>query len=82
MFSLLPGDSFATATLEDFGLNILYKCHKAEEYIKLKLYKPKQSFMEEKKKHNDLMLSTRGALSQPEAIQYLFLFSICLIRTS
>lgn len=49
MFSLLPGDSFFTATLEDFGLNILYKCHKAEEYIKLKLYKPKQSFMEEKK---------------------------------
>lgn len=49
MFSLLPGDSFVAATLEDFGLNILYKCHKAEEYIKLKLYKPKQSFMEDKK---------------------------------
>lgn len=29
--------SFITATLEDFGLNILYKCHKAEEHIKLKL---------------------------------------------
>lgn len=79
MFSLLPGASFITATLEDFGLNILYKCHKVEEYIKL--YKPKQSFMEEKM-YNDLTLSTRVALSQPETLQYLFLFSICLMCTS
>lgn len=47
--SSFPGESFITATLQDFGLNILYKCHKAEEHIKLKLHKPKQSFMEEKK---------------------------------
>lgn len=49
MFSLLSGDSFITAALEDFGLNIFYKCHKAEEYIEIKLYKPKQNFMEGKK---------------------------------
>lgn len=63
MFSLLPGDSFATATLEDFGLNILYKCHKAEEYIKLKLYKPKQSFMEEKKGSTDCIIFDRMGIA-------------------
>lgn len=48
MSSLLPGESFITATLQGFSLNILYTCHKAEEHIKLELQEPKQSFMEEK----------------------------------
>lgn len=60
---------------KDCSLNTPYKCWKAEEHIKLKLHKPKQSFMVEKI-HSDLMLFTRVVLSKPGTMKYLFLFSI------
>lgn len=77
MSSSFPGESFITATLQDFGLNILYKCHKAEEHIKTKIPQNKPKFYGKKKKSIMISCFSQEWLfhsQEPWSICFYFLF--------